>query len=134
MLYMNNRFMSSFQLENAKNKNHKQLFVTCGFWYAGRSRHSVSNSPPDCSPENLRFQLNFRTLAFESLQPKYNKNTRAVYTALVFLVRRKGFEPPTFWFVAKHSIQLSYRRLSARLVLLLKYYTTLQIKLQVFFE
>lgn len=28
------------------------------------------------------------------------------------VVRRKGFEPPTFWFVAKHSIQLSYRRIS----------------------
>lgn len=27
------------------------------------------------------------------------------------VVRRKGFEPPTFWFVAKHSIQLSYRRI-----------------------
>ena len=25
-----------------------------------------------------------------------------------FLVRQKGLEPPTFWFVAKHSIQLSY--------------------------
>ena len=29
-----------------------------------------------------------------------------------FLVREKGFEPPTFWFVAKHSIQLSYSRMS----------------------
>ena len=29
----------------------------------------------------------------------------------LFLARRKGFEPPTFWFVAKHSIQLSYRRI-----------------------
>jgi hypothetical protein len=29
-----------------------------------------------------------------------------------FLVRLKGFEPPTFWFVAKHSIQLSYSRMS----------------------
>ena len=27
------------------------------------------------------------------------------------LVRLKGFEPPTFWFVAKHSIQLSYSRI-----------------------
>ena len=27
------------------------------------------------------------------------------------MARRKGFEPPTFWFVAKHSIQLSYRRI-----------------------
>ena len=27
-------------------------------------------------------------------------------------MRRKGLEPPTFWFVAKHSIQLSYRRIS----------------------
>ena len=29
-----------------------------------------------------------------------------------FMVRRKGFEPPTYWFVASYSIQLSYRRLS----------------------
>ena len=27
------------------------------------------------------------------------------------LVRCKGFEPLTFWFVAKHSIQLSYWRI-----------------------
>ena len=39
-----------------------------------------------------------------------NKKT-AQANACTVLVRRKGFEPPTFWFVAKHSIQLSYRRL-----------------------
>ena len=30
------------------------------------------------------------------------------------VVRLKGFEPPTFWFVAKHSIQLSYSRISVQ--------------------
>ena len=30
--------------------------------------------------------------------------------SLFCLVRLKGFEPPTLWFVAKYSIQLSYRR------------------------
>ena len=27
------------------------------------------------------------------------------------MVRRKGLEPLTYWFVASHSIQLSYRRM-----------------------
>ena len=29
----------------------------------------------------------------------------------LFVVRLKGFEPPTYWFVASHSIQLSYSRI-----------------------
>ena len=28
-----------------------------------------------------------------------------------YLARQEGLEPPTFWFVAKHSIQLSYWRI-----------------------
>ncbi len=27
------------------------------------------------------------------------------------MARLEGLEPPTFWFVAKHSIQLSYKRI-----------------------
>lgn len=33
------------------------------------------------------------------------------FGVVIFMVRLKGFEPPTFWFVAKHSIQLSYSRI-----------------------
>ena len=41
---------------------------------------------------------------------KLKKETPA--KKLVFLlVRLKGFEPPTYWFVASHSIQLSYSRI-----------------------
>ena len=29
----------------------------------------------------------------------------------LYLVRQKGLEPPTYWFVASHSIQLSYWRI-----------------------
>ena len=32
----------------------------------------------------------------------------------LFVVRLKGFEPPTYWFVASHSIQLSYSRIPQR--------------------
>ncbi len=46
-----------------------------------------------------------------------------------FLARQKGLEPLTFWFVAKHSIQLSYWRKSV----VPKYNITTRRQNQVFF-
>lgn len=34
-----------------------------------------------------------------------------IYFNLTFVVRQKRFELPTFWFVAKRSIQLGYGRI-----------------------
>ena len=36
--------------------------------------------------------------------------------ALVQLARPEGFEPPTPWFVAKYSIQMSYGRSRGRII------------------
>ena len=36
------------------------------------------------------------------------------------MVRPKGFEPLTFWFVAKHSIQLSYERITLAILSMVK--------------
>ena len=36
---------------------------------------------------------------------------RAMPVTTSDLVRQKGLEPPTYWFVASHSIQLSYWRI-----------------------
>ena len=48
------------------------------------------------------------------------------------MVRRKGLEPPTYWFVASHSIQLSYRRMPHSQVL--NYNSTEFEKMQAFFS
>ena len=45
--------------------------------------------------------------ASNPLLAKVQKNRTVQEVLSCFLARRKGFEPPTFWFVAKHSIQLS---------------------------
>ncbi len=39
------------------------------------------------------------------------KKEKPMLFCMGFLMRRKGFEPPTYWFVASYSIQLSYRRI-----------------------
>ena len=38
-------------------------------------------------------------------------NKKEHFRRSVLLVRLEGLEPPTYWFVASHSIQLSYRRM-----------------------
>ncbi len=56
---------------------------------------------------------------------------RTCFRKCVFLVRQKGLEPPTFWFVAKHSIQLSYWRIALSA---LDYSSTPLLKMQAFFS
>ena len=108
---------------NEKNmQKEAYAFAYTSFWYAGRD--GILRIPL-LDDRKLRFQYpshNFllktvhRTVLFtqkpsQGSNPiKYTK--RDIYFCIyLFLVRRKGFEPPTFWFVAKHSIQLSYRRI-----------------------
>ena len=72
---------------------------------------------PDSSPDP-----NFYYRTFYDRTPKNvgasarcvfwkQKARRKRYEAYDELVRLKGFEPPTYWFVASHSIQLSYSRI-----------------------
>ena len=46
----------------------------------------------------------------------YKAKKQAFLSLLFLMVRRAGFEPTTFWFVAKHSIQLSYRRINTLII------------------
>ena len=60
------------------------------------------------------------------------KNRSKRYVACSDVVRVKGFEPPTYWFVASHSIQLSYTRIleGGRPSRQLCYHSTEILKLQ----
>ena len=58
-------------------------------------------------PDIFVSQQNERALTFEKSRSKR-------YDACPDVVRLKGFEPPTYWFVASHSIQLSYSRILNR--------------------
>ena len=59
---------------------------------------------------NFFASLKIWTLVFESLQPVIIKIAKQIFICFAILVRWKGLEPPTYWFVASHSIQLSYQR------------------------
>ena len=52
-------------------------------------------------------------LLFFSLIFYARRNKRPTRKGVRRLVRQEGLEPPTYWFVASHSIQLSYCRLFA---------------------
>ena len=41
-----------------------------------------------------------------------NRDSSIKLKSLGFLARQEGFEPPTYGFVVRHSIQLSYWRIS----------------------
>ena len=60
------------------------------------------------------------------MRGEFKKIRRKRYDACGDVVRLKGFEPPTYWFVASHSIQLSYSRVPNK-----KYYIILNSKSQV---
>ncbi len=58
-----------------------------------------------------------RNRPISKCSPKARKRAAFSRKRLFNLVRQKGLEPPTFWFVAKHSIQLSYWRIRSHLML-----------------
>ena len=75
----------------------------------------------------------FLYMGFESLQPKIIKIAKQINICFAILVRWKGLEPPTYWFVASHSIQLSYQRVYVLHFLCFNTITQIKSKCNTFF-
>ena len=63
----------------------------------------------------LRFRMFLRKSSFAKcllycFDEKGSKKLRQYENTAAVLARLKGLEPLTYWFVASHSIQLSYKR------------------------
>ena len=79
-----------------------------------------------------------RRTVFLTLRPKGSspfpgiKKRESSERTLFSLARPEGLEPPTFWFVARHSIQLSYERVCSVLFNSENYINTRAVKKQPF--
>ena len=96
----------------------------------GRTRCGDALRVPSSAAENCRLELRRGKPAAGSFSARASpsqgsspfqrqmpdmfllRKRKATRNGLLLLARWKGLEPPTFWFVAKHSIQLSYQRIS----------------------
>ena len=79
------------------NKKHHKKLVVLFAWRAWSIAIPQGNVPV------AHFRISI-------VPPAYNKKTPQKIVVFFCLARLKGLEPPTYWFVASHSIQLSYKR------------------------
>ena len=92
------------------------------FWYASSKHIPYSNKLPSQFVTNTPYVSPLKNCLYSGASvfvlwgsspynPKNNKKAIRYKYLMAFLVRWKGLEPPTYWFVASHSIQLSYQRI-----------------------
>ena len=122
-------------LQNYYSKRSDDFLKLSQILYYGvrcRSRHSVSKGPlvethsvikAKCKhlptitsyvsplPTKSKTLWGPRNKEYSRTPSQHNKNEEHSKEHSSFLVRWKGLEPPTYWFVASHSIQLSYQRI-----------------------
>ena len=87
--------------------------------------HVVSSESLPKKSSRRRWLFGVRGIAYKTKRP-------SVKTESPFVVRLEGLEPPTYWFVASHSIQLSYSRIPSHRQL--DYFSTVSGKKQALFS